>query len=718
MVRSVWSRWLRDVLFTMRSSNCRRRQNWSEGPWAAEVLEQRQLLSISTAGTAAATAASGALLVPSSEMQVHFFADAQKTPYHDELGYFYVDGPDGRITLREGDDPNGAPLLDANGNPQYVRPGDAGYAQAALGENNSQVVFAQGQVPNPGTGDTIVDVGNDQYIAFYLVQNSTTQDWRDAPAGSRPEVWFSFTAANADAAAHMIATTPQDPFYRANLVQYKIDDTSRTLPNSGGLPGDANFDDFIFSANIIPVASQDDYSVFDSGSDFNGKPVGFNIDSPTDTVNRGLGLLWNDKDFRPQQQLVVSAIAVDGNNPHWKSVTDSSGQKGTTLSSSQLHGSVTVFANGGIVYTPDPLDAYWHASGSAHEPDPVAIDYLISDGIDTAEGLITISHGYYHLGGAVDSQHTGKPMYLLAGGGSTAQSSGAASKFFTGGSAGGDIVLIAQGTEQKDWVSEVYNQFAGGSSRSVTGLNITTRDQANDPRIVKIVNGADALWFGGGAQSYYKTIWSNTNLYSALARAASSSSVAIGGTSAGMAILGQAAYVDLPWDSVQSTFAPERPFDARVNVVTQASGALPFGGLSDSSGDPLAGFVTDTHFSVRDRMARMITFAARSKTIGLGVDEDTALLIEKSGQDWLWSVYGDGNVYVVGQSSGGSLQPVSSTLTDNGRLQTSTLSIIRLPATGAAGAMLESAILALPATYHIKVSAGTAYSTDNAGLLY
>jgi hypothetical protein len=134
----------------MRPTRSRRRQNWSQRLWAAEVLEYRQLLSV----TAASTAAGGTLLVPGSEMamKVHFFADSQNTPYQDELGYFYVDGPDGRITLRQGDDPKGAPLLDASGNPQYVRPGDAGYAQAALGANNSHVVFARGQVPNAGTG--------------------------------------------------------------------------------------------------------------------------------------------------------------------------------------------------------------------------------------------------------------------------------------------------------------------------------------------------------------------------------------------------------------------------------------------------------------------------------------------------------------------------------------------------------------------------------------
>jgi hypothetical protein len=51
-------------------------------------------------------------------------------------------------------------------------------------------------------------------------------------------------------------------------------------------------------------------------------------------------------------------------------------------------------------------------------------------------------------------------------------------------------------------------------------------------------------------------------------------------------------------------------------------------------------------------------------------------------------------------------------------LTTGTLSVIRLPATGASGALKESAILAMAATYHIQVSAGTVYAPDNGDSLY
>ncbi len=134
---------------------------------------------------------------------------------------------------------------------------------------------------------------------------------------------------------------------------------------------------------------------------------------------------------------------------------------------------------------------------------------------------------------------------------------------------------------------------------------------------------------GWRAQSIYQATWQGTLLFAALQRA-SEANVAIGGTSAGMAILGAAAYVDRPWDSVKSRFATEKPLDPRVNVVRQGT-QLPFTGLSNSSGSPLANFVTDTHFSSRDRMGRLIAFSAKSQTRGLGVDESTAVLIERSG---------------------------------------------------------------------------------------
>jgi cyanophycinase-like exopeptidase len=390
---------------------------------------------------------------------------------------------------------------------------------------------------------------------------------------------------------------------------------------------------------------------------------------------------------------------------------------GTTLSDSALHGSVTVYDNGGIAFTPDPLDPYWYPAASDPEPEAIEFQYQITDGIDSNWHYVTITHGFYQRGGPIDSLHTGSPMYLLAGGGDSAPFDEGRSAFFQEGSRGGDIVLIAQGTEQKDFVDTVFDYYAGGLSRSVTSLNITTREQALDPRLSRVVQGADALWFGGGAQSFYQSSWTATTLFQAFVQAAASP-VAIGGTSAGMAILGAAAYVDLPWDSVQSAFAPQNMLSPRVNVVSQAWGALPFATLSNSPLAALSGFVTDTHFSDRDRMGRAIAFAARSNTRVLAVDSETALLIRRSGfLDWNWSVYGNGHVYVVGQSRP-DLRGLTGSIDAAGRLSTGVLSVVRLDPLGAAGATTRTKIFYAAATYHIRVSRGTVYSTDNGGSLY
>ena len=54
---------------------------------------------------------------------------------------------------------------------------------------------------------------------------------------------------------------------------------------------------------------------------------------------------------------------------------------------------------------------------------------------------------------------------------------------------------------------------------------------------------------------------------------------------------------------------------------------LPFAALSSGSNAPLNNFITDTHFSSRDRMGRLVAFSAKSNLRGLGVDEETAVLI-------------------------------------------------------------------------------------------
>ncbi len=672
-----------------------------------EQLENRQLFAIAPL---APLGAKSTLLIPTGETPVHFFLDSRSTPNNDELGYFFVDGPDGRITRRVDNDPESPPLLHANGTPQYVRPGDADYTRVALSSNNSEVVFASGEVPNFSRADKILDVLGDRTIAFYIIRNGTSDTWRTTSGSARPSAWFSIGKVNSDGYEHFQATKFGDSFYRRGLLQYKVEDSNIAAAKHNRPGHDVDLDDMVFSVNIVPYATSDDFSVFNSGPNLDGTPQRLRMSSPGDQANQGLGLLWNDYlPSNPAVKPTVTAISLDDGESWINVVNPVNRQTKVTVTDPLLRGTLTVFATGGIDFVPDAADTWWSSTpiNSDPDPDPIEFMYRISDGIDSAEAYITITHGFYQRGSGVDNLHAGKKMVLLAGGGSSGPFDEGRKKFFQEGSNGQDILLIAQGTEQREFVNDVFDYYADGRARSVTSLNITTREQANDPRLARYVDGADLIWLGGGAQSIYQATWQGTLLFAALQRAAEAN-VAIGGTSAGMAILGEAAYVDRPWDSVKSRFATEKPLDARVNVVRQGT-QLPFSGLSSGKDAPLSDFVTDTHFSSRDRMGRLVAFAAKSNTRGLGVDESTAVLIERVNGAWQWSVYGEGSAYIVTPAPRSAV-----TYSDHLRLSTGAQLVYKLNV----GVHPLSTVLSGPSSYRVWVSRGTVYTTDNGGGLY
>ena len=544
-----------------------RRRVRSAGASSLQVLESRQLLSSSMIGATAGDLAKPAAMETGQRYSLaNFRIDHFDTTSQNELGYYFVDGPDGRITLREDGDPTGAPLLNSQGQPQFVRPGEPGYAAAALAEANSRVVFALGEIGDPDITEATAEFDHDLFVGFYLVQDGTTDDWR-AGGADVPDVWFSFLNANADDANHFRRTTSQDPGYRSNVLQYKLEDSNQ---DNGG---DSDFDDLIFSVNRNPVASEDSYAVFNSGDNFEGVPVGFKADAPGDVKNRGQGLLANDMDFRPNTPLVVSGIRLDSSYS-WEPVTSGSG---TTLSDPSLHGTVTVYANGGIEFVPDPTDSYWTLEEGEEAPESFSFQYQISDGLDTEWHRVYLTHGLYHRGAAPDNRQAGNRMYLLTGGTYPDSLADAKTRFFTQGSAGGDIVMLAQGIDPYDL-----------QSRTDLGVD---------------------------------------------------------------------------------EYAPG---------------------------------------------------TARSRTMGVGVDEDTALLIEPAPRnDWRWTVYGDGAVYVVGQTRQfRGLQAVTGWTLQTSRLTTGELGVIRLDPTNTAGGILRSRVLTLAPSYRLKVTAGTVFNTNNGGDLY
>lgn len=249
---------------------------------------------------------------------------------------------------------------------------------------------------------------------------------------------------------------------------------------------------------------------------------------------------------------------------------------------------------------------------------------------------------YFRVGSATDIAVKPRAGYALMGGGKDLDE---AFQWLCDRAAGGDfLVLRATGTD-------AYNPYIQGLCKlnSVATLVIPTKDAAEDLFVAQAISRAGALFIAGGDQANYINFWMGTPVETAL-NDAIRRGVPIGGTSAGLAVLGEYAYSaqgDMPDDKdLDSKTTLADPYHPRVTLVR---GFLHI---------PLLGnVVTDSHFVKRDRMGRLLVFLARlnepqgyppvvslEPVRGIGVDEGAAVLLEGNGKA---KVVGRGDVYFL-----------------------------------------------------------------------
>lgn len=201
---------------------------------------------------------------------------------------------------------------------------------------------------------------------------------------------------------------------------------------------------------------------------------------------------------------------------------------------------------------------------------------------------------------------------------------------------GGDVlVLRASGA---DGYNDYLMELTGANS--VESVVFHHREASFAPEIAEKIDQAEAVFLAGGDQSKYLKFWRDTPVQAALQRAILRG-VPLGGTSAGLAVLGDSIFA-AHQGGLDSQEVLAQPTDSSVTL-EKAFVELPF----------LQRCLTDTHFSQRERMGRLCGFLARANqgvegpeqaTRGLGVDEQTALLIEPSGQA---RVVGEHSAYFV-----------------------------------------------------------------------
>jgi cyanophycinase len=221
--------------------------------------------------------------------------------------------------------------------------------------------------------------------------------------------------------------------------------------------------------------------------------------------------------------------------------------------------------------------------------------------------------------------------FLLAGGSTDVDE---AMRWFLQKSGGGDIVII-RASGGAGYNEYLYKLFP---VNSVETLVINSREKAMLPENAQILAKAEAIFIAGGDQWNYINYWTNTPVQFALNDAINKRKIPIGGTSAGLAILG------------------EFIFDAKMDGITSAEALsnLQSPKISISKGflniPLLKNIITDSHYSQRTRMARHIAFLASIQTQygikakGIGVDEKTALVIEPNGNA---TVFGSAAVYLL-----------------------------------------------------------------------
>jgi cyanophycinase len=223
-------------------------------------------------------------------------------------------------------------------------------------------------------------------------------------------------------------------------------------------------------------------------------------------------------------------------------------------------------------------------------------------------------YSYFRAGAVDDVRPKGNGGCVLMGGSTDVAEAFA---WMIAQSGHGDfLVLRATGTD-------AYNPFVlkQGPANSAATLIVRTREAAADPFVVEKIRQAEAIFLAGGDQWNYIRLWKGTPLAAAIQERIDAG-MPVGGTSAGLAVLGQH-YFSAELDTITSA---EAEADAASPKITLGKAFLRVPYLEE--------VITDSHFSERKRQGRLAVFVRRiggPDVVGLGIDEKTAVLLAPDG---------------------------------------------------------------------------------------
>ena len=191
----------------------------------------------------------------------------------------------------------------------------------------------------------------------------------------------------------------------------------------------------------------------------------------------------------------------------------------------------------------------------------------------------------------------------------------------------GPLVLITGASKYPATVGDTYTEiFSRLGCSNIVHLPLTDRGDCNNPENVQAVEKAAAVFVTGGNQVKLAGIIGGTPLYEILIQRVNEE-LLYGGTRAGASIA-----------SGLMVAGGRGGYNPRRNLVKLT------GGLA-----LIRGCIIDQHFRERNRLFRLASaVSANPQFIGLGIDEDTALLIT---DDRFCRVMGNNSVTVLNGES-------------------------------------------------------------------
>lgn len=186
------------------------------------------------------------------------------------------------------------------------------------------------------------------------------------------------------------------------------------------------------------------------------------------------------------------------------------------------------------------------------------------------------------------------------------------------------ILVLTAASRMHEAMWKVYDDAFGALGvKNHSTIEIASREDAARPETEAAIDAADGVFMTGGDQKRLMAQIGGTRTVGALCRALRERRIVIGGTSAGA-----------------SAMSEHMLFDGTREVLPQKGLVHLAAGLGF-----LKRAIVDQHFSERQRLGRLLSVVAQNPhQFGIGIDEDTALVVELHRS---LEVVGEGSVTIV-----------------------------------------------------------------------